>query len=153
MLGAWAIWSGRELLLLRGRVAKLTPDGGPSLEGRVLALAEGLAENRRATEQVARAADALAAHLAGTPRHVGMVRFNAFGVGGTALSFALALLDDHGTGVVLSSIYGREESRVYVKTVEAGVSPLRLTEEEKQAVRNARLRYAVGEGDATRGAK
>ena len=52
-------------------------------------------------------------------------------------SFALALLDCKGDGVVLSSLYGREESRVYAKPVKGGLSEYTLSKEEEAAVQQA----------------
>lgn len=69
-----------------------------------------------------------------TVQHVGMVRFNAFEDTGSDLSFSLALLDQKKNGVVLSSIYGRNESRVYAKPVVNGQSSYHLTAEEKEAL-------------------
>lgn len=70
-------------------------------------------------------------HLQG----VGVVRFNAFEDTGGNQSFALALLNGKGDGVVLSSLYGREESRVYAKPVTGGLSEYALSEEERTAVK------------------
>jgi hypothetical protein len=73
-------------------------------------------------------------------RHVqglGVVRFNAFQDTGGDQSFALALLDGSGDGVVVSSLYGRDESRVYAKPVERGSSRYALTAEEQEAVDQA----------------
>ncbi len=72
------------------------------------------------------------------PQFLGMVRFNAFGNTGSDLSFAIALLDDKYDGFVLSSIYGREESRTYAKPIEAGKSTYHLTKEEEQAIEIAK---------------
>lgn len=66
-----------------------------------------------------------------------LVRFNAFQDLGSDLSFSLALIDDEKNGVVLSSIYGREESRTYAKPVQAGSSSYTLTEEEMQVISQA----------------
>lgn len=68
---------------------------------------------------------------------VGVVRFRAFEDMGSDLSYAVALLDSHNNGVVLSSIFGREDSRSYVKPIEAGQSTYTMTEEESQALREA----------------
>lgn len=68
---------------------------------------------------------------------VGVVRFRAFKDMGSDLSYAVALLDSHNNGVVLSSIFGREDSRSYVKPIEAGQSTYTMTEEETQALREA----------------
>lgn len=68
---------------------------------------------------------------------VGVVRFRAFEDMGSDLSYAVALLDAHNDGVVLSSIFGREDSRSYVKPIEAGKSTYILTAEEDEAIRQA----------------
>lgn len=68
---------------------------------------------------------------------VGVVRFRAFKDMGSDLSYAVALLDSHNNGVVLSSIFGREDSRSYVKPIEAGQSSYTMTEEESQALHEA----------------
>lgn len=64
-----------------------------------------------------------------------MVRFNAFGDVGSDLSFSMALVDENQTGVIVSSIYGREESRTYAKPVYDGNSTYPLTDEERMALR------------------
>ncbi|HHY25451.1 MAG TPA: DUF4446 family protein [Desulfitobacterium dehalogenans] len=67
-----------------------------------------------------------------------LVRFNAFDNMGSDLSFALALLNQQGDGVVLSSINNREESRVYAKPVNHGESTYHLSQEEKAAIVKAK---------------
>ncbi|MBP1763913.1 MAG: hypothetical protein H6Q65_971 [Firmicutes bacterium] len=66
-----------------------------------------------------------------------LVRYNAFENTGSDLSFALALLDAHNDGVVVSSLFGRDESRVYAKPIINSQSTYFLTEEEQQALRKA----------------
>ncbi len=68
-------------------------------------------------------------------QRVGLVRFNAFHDMGGDLSFALALLDQKGNGVVLSSIYGRDDARTYAKPIIQGKSTYQLSEEEEEAIR------------------
>lgn len=76
-------------------------------------------------------------------RHVAVVRYDAFGDMGGRLSFSVALLDDAGDGLVMSSINGRSETRTYAKGVKAGASEAALSPEEEQAVGFA-LRGAPG---------
>ena len=68
---------------------------------------------------------------------VGLVRFDAFDDMGGKLSFAAALLDGEGDGIVLSSINGRSETRIYAKPVDRGSSRVNLSEEEEEAIRRA----------------
>ncbi len=68
---------------------------------------------------------------------VGIVRYNAFEDTGGGQSFALAILDSGGTGVVVSSLHARGGTRVYAKEVDAGRSETALSTEEAEAVRRA----------------
>lgn len=70
-------------------------------------------------------------------QRVGIVRFDAFEDLGGMLSFAVAMLDKEGSGVVLSSINGRNETRIYAKPVEHGGSRINLSGEEEEAIRRA----------------
>ncbi|AEY64304.1 DUF4446 family protein [Clostridium sp. BNL1100] len=65
---------------------------------------------------------------------VGIVRFNAFDNVGSDLSFAIALLDNNDSGVVISGIYSRESSSTYSKPVVSGKSKYTLSAEEIQAI-------------------
>ena len=69
---------------------------------------------------------------------IGVVRFSAFADTGSDLSYAVALLNQNDDGVVFSSIFGREDSRSYVKPVKNGGSTYPLTEEERAAIRQAK---------------
>lgn len=65
---------------------------------------------------------------------VGMVKFNSEVSDGGNFSFAVALLNHENTGIILSSLYGRQYNRIYVKKIQLGQSETPLTEEEKQAL-------------------
>jgi Protein of unknown function (DUF4446) len=75
--------------------------------------------------------------IEGAVRHVGLVRYDAFEDVGGRLSFSCALLDDHGSGVVMTSINGRADTRVYAKPVSEGQSQYNLSLEEEEAIRQA----------------
>lgn len=68
---------------------------------------------------------------------VGIVRFCAFEDMGSDLSYAVAMLDAHNNGVVMSSLFGRTDSRSYAKPIENGVSVYQLSNEEQQALQEA----------------
>ena len=67
-------------------------------------------------------------------RHLAVVRYDAFGDMGGRLSWSLALLDDSGDGVVLTSIHGRSEARTYAKNVSAWTSDQAISPEEEEAI-------------------
>ncbi|WP_309647081.1 DUF4446 family protein [Nocardioides sp.] len=81
---------------------------------------------------------ALRAEARGSLRHVAVVRYDAFGDMGGHLSWSLALLDDVGDGVVLSSIHGRSEARSYAKNIAGWRCEQQLSPEEDEAISNAR---------------
>lgn len=64
-----------------------------------------------------------------------MIRFNPFKEVGGDQSFAIALLNGKNSGIVISSLYTREGTRVYSKNIVNGVAEkYPLTEEEKKAI-------------------
>ncbi len=71
-------------------------------------------------------------------RHLAVVRYDAFSDMGGHLSWSLALLDDGGHGVVLTSIHGRSEARTYAKNIAAWSCEQTLSPEESEAVNHAR---------------
>ncbi len=89
---------------------------------------------RGEVEAVQRRLDTVQGDLAAALRHVAVVRYDAFNDMGGRLSFSVALLDDAGDGLVLTSINGRTETRTYSKGVKAGSSEASLSPEEEQAV-------------------
>ena len=76
--------------------------------------------------------------IASTLRHMAVVRYDAFGDMGGHLSWSMALLDDAGDGVVLTSIHGRSDSRTYAKNISAWTANQQLSPEEEEAVGFAR---------------
>jgi hypothetical protein len=80
---------------------------------------------------------ALSARIETSVRYVGLHRFDALPGDVGEQSFAVALLDEHATGFVLTSMYGRGAYRLYAKPVMDGRSELVLTEEEALAAKRA----------------
>ncbi|WP_201930833.1 DUF4446 family protein [Nocardioides donggukensis] len=83
---------------------------------------------------------ALRAEARDALKHLAVVRYDAFGDMGGHLSWSLALLDDAGHGVLLTSIHGRSEARTYAKNVSAWSSEQQLSPEEQEAITHARPR-------------
>jgi hypothetical protein len=75
--------------------------------------------------------------IEGSLRRIALLRYDAFEDVGGRLSFSCAMLDEHGTGVVITSINGRQETRVYAKPVTARTSSYNLSAEEEEAIRQA----------------
>ena len=71
-------------------------------------------------------------------RHLSVVRYDALEDLGGRLSWSVALLDDAGNGLVLTSIHGRSEAPTYAKQVAAWAATQQLSPEEEQAIAHAR---------------
>lgn len=75
--------------------------------------------------------------LKGAIQKVGIVRYDAFDDVGGKISYSIALLDAKESGIVLSTINGRQESRSYAKPIIEGKSPHNLSGEEEKAIAKA----------------
>ncbi len=80
---------------------------------------------------------ALRLDLAASLRHLAVVRYDAFDDSGGHLSWSVAILDDSGSGMVLTSIHGRQDTRSYAKAVTDWESEQLLSPEEDEAIRLA----------------
>ncbi|WP_073027093.1 DUF4446 family protein [Lutispora thermophila] len=63
-----------------------------------------------------------------------ITRYNAFSDTGSDLSYSIALLDNYNNGVIITSIYGRNESVTYAKPIENGSSKYPLSVEEEMVL-------------------
>jgi hypothetical protein len=87
-------------------------------------------------------------------QRVGLVRFNPFEDTGGNQSFALAMTDAAGNGLVLSSLHSRTGTRIYAKAIAEGRSDGALSAEESEALRlalTAPASAATGGGQLPRG--
>jgi len=89
-------------------------------------------------EKLSEELDALKKKSKFSVQKVALIRFNPFREVGGDQSFSVALLDGNNSGVVITSLYSREENRVYGKPVKNGESEYLLSEEEKEAIERAR---------------
>jgi Protein of unknown function (DUF4446) len=135
--------SGLALLVTAtGSGRRLRETGGPiRLDDALRGILEG---QGRAIQRLERAIRSLQKSegrhqtmMEGAVRNVGLVRYDAFEDVGGRLSFSCALLDDRGNGVVVTSINGRQDTRVYAKPITEGTSGYNLSVEEEDAIRQA----------------
>jgi len=97
-----------------------------------------LKELANSFEKLSEELDALKKKSKFSVQKVALIRFNPFREVGGDQSFSVALLDGNNSGVVITSLYSREENRVYGKPVKNGESEYLLSEEEKEAIERAR---------------
>jgi hypothetical protein len=88
-------------------------------------------------DQLSSASERVERQVRSSIQHVGLVRFNAYEGAGGEQSFAIALLDSGGDGIVLSSLHGRAEVRLYAKPVSKWDSTYALSVEEREAIAQA----------------
>lgn len=68
---------------------------------------------------------------------IGFVKYNAFDNIGSNLSFSLTVLDGRNNGYCLSSVYGRNESRIFAKPIIQGKCAYSLSMEELESLESA----------------
>ena len=103
---------------------------GSGRQSRIEGAVKQLAANQKKLAELAQA----------SVRHVGVVRYDAFEDMGGRLSFSAAILDGNGDGLVITSINGRQDTRCYAKQVQNWTSLHNLSDEERQAIRDALTR-------------
>ena len=111
---------------------------GAKATDRIVTLETASADSSRAYADTQRRLAALEAVATNEVPRIGFVRYNAFADTGSDLSFALALLSKRGDGVLISSIWSREETRTYGKAVTNFSSAQDASKEELEAIGRAR---------------
>ncbi len=141
LTAGYCLWQGRSLAKLR-RTFFLGKNGN-DLESVILRLEEKINAGQRATEALENQLTGLRRGSGFSLQQMGLVRFNPFGDGGGNFSFSLALLDAHSSGIIITSLYGREQNRVYSKKIENGKCESKLTGEEEQAISEANTKFQI----------
>lgn len=121
------------IIRLEWRLGKLLGgEKADSLENLIRNLVQSVQETDNVNEEIQQHLLKMEERLRSSIQHVKTVRFNPFrGEGqGSNQSFAVALLNEHGHGVVLSSLYTRDKVSVYAKPIQGRKSDYELTEEE-----------------------
>ena len=138
VLGAWVAWLQRSEALLRRRLRRVLPEGETGgideILDRQLKRVESLSERVDALNKLHHELENLTQR---TIQKVGVIRYNPFSDTGGDQSFAIALLDSLGNGVVLSSLHSRTDTRVFAKPVQSGRSKFQLSDEEQDAIKKA----------------
>ena len=129
----WATLASRARLR---RLVRLLEER--DLAGTLRDLGGALPDLRRRLNGAETAVRQLTEYASSSVTTPGIVQFRAYDTVGPVLSFSLALLDRHGDGLVLTSLFGRSDTRVYAKRIAAGAPATDLSPEETEALRLAR---------------
>jgi hypothetical protein len=111
---------------------------GAGAAGRLAALESAVGSQQAFVERVGERLSELEALGRTDISRVGFVRYDAFEDTGSELSYALALLNREGDGVVISSIYSRADTRTFGKAVERYKPAVNASDEELRAIDRAR---------------
>lgn len=112
----------------------LSGKNGVSLEEAIVNLAENVRQTDNVNEEIQAHLIKMEERLRRSVQQVKTVRFNPFSDQGGNYSFAISLLDEHGDGAVISTLYSRDKTSVYAKPVKNRQSEYELSAEEKQAL-------------------
>ncbi len=129
------------VIRLELRIKKLVAGkDGKSLESAISSIKKGVMRLDALHNEMRNQVEGVEKRVKKGIRRAETVRFNPFkgtGSGGNQ-SFATALLDEGGNGVVLSSLYSRERVSVFAKPVTNYSSDYELSGEEKEVIKKVR---------------
>lgn len=114
-----------------------------NLEAMLLERIESVEEVKELSKKAIKECERLDVKMQECIQKVAIMRYKAFEDVGSDLSFSIALLDDKNDGVILTGIYGRQESTTYAKPIDKGISRYDLSEEELYVLSEACNKYEV----------
>lgn len=132
VLSIFSLLQNRKLSRLQR--AFFTGKSGINLEDIIVSINQTVKRLEEENSLEAQNIKDLKTELGFTIKKIGLVRYSPFADGGGNYSFSLALLDSHNNGLVITNMYGRQQSRVYTKKITEGKSETTLTEEESQSI-------------------
>jgi hypothetical protein len=139
VIAAVAAILAKRLIRLQGRWRIMFEGSkGDNVERMLLTHLRDRMEIEGRLESIDRIVKELDVDMRTAKRYVGLVRYDAFEEVGGGQSFALAIYDDHGDGVIVTSVVGRNDCRVYAKPLVRGRSERNLSQEEQRAIKEAR---------------
>ena len=141
LVAAYCLWQTTSLNRLRKSF--FAGSQAINLESVILALDMGLKSAQEQQIILEQALKQLKDDSTFATQKVGLVRFNPFEDGGGNFSFCLALLDAHNSGVVITSMHGRQQNRIYSKSILNGRSEVQLTDEETEAIEQANIKLKI----------
>lgn len=139
LLIGWLILMIRVRRLQR-RLHGMTRGVEGSFEEMLRAHLDTVHETSRRMDVLEQTVAVLQSQMPACLRHVHMIRYDAFEDVGGEQSFSLALLDAQRSGLVLTSVYSRNDVRVYAKSVQDGRASHALSQDEERLLREATSR-------------
>jgi len=108
-----------------------------NLEELITTQLDNIDKSKKTSEETLIRCEDLSKRMNQCVQKVGIMRYKAFEDVGSDLSFSIAILDGNNDGVMLTGIYGRQESTTYAKPIDKGISRYDLSEEEMSVINQA----------------
>lgn len=108
---------------------------GSSLEAVIKECVDAVTEIEKRNELIAGHALSLDTRVSQALRNAQLIRYKAFEQHGSNQSFSVALLNEKGDGVVISTLHAHDRVSTFAKPIEKYTSTHELTEEEKEVIK------------------
>lgn len=115
--------------------------GAISLESLMKECVEGIAKMEERNELISKHALSLDTRVSHAIRNAQMIRYKAFETNGSNQSFSIALLNEKGSGVVITSLHAHDRISTFAKPIEKYASSYDLTEEEMAVINEAKTAH------------
>jgi hypothetical protein len=133
------------VIYLHHKIHTLTRgETGASLETIIEQCVNSVADIEKKNEVISKHALSLDSRVSYALRNAQTIRYKAFEAGGSNQSFSIALLNEKGFGVVISSLHARDRISTFAKPIEKYTSTYDLTDEEKSVINEAKLAHKKG---------
>jgi len=114
---------------------------GVSLEEVLKGCVDSVKDIEEKNELISKHALSLDTRVSHALRNAQTIRYKAFETNGSNQSFSIALLNEKGSGVVISSLHSHERISTFAKPVEKYASTYELTEEELAVINDAKKEH------------
>lgn len=94
-------------------------------------------ENQKKIEQLTKTVESMETLQSMSLQKIGLVNYDAFEYLTNKLSYSLCLLDASDNGLIITSIFGREQSTNYIKIITNAKCSEKLSQEENEALKKA----------------
>jgi hypothetical protein len=116
---------------------------GASLEDVIKNCIKSVASIEERNEVITKHAFILEEKMSHALRNAQTIRYKAYDVGGSNQSFSIALVNEKGNGVVITSLHSHDRMSTFAKPVENYKSTYELTEEELHVLNEAKQAHTV----------
>lgn len=114
---------------------------GASLEDTIKACIDSSLAIEKRNELITSHASLLDKKMSHALRNAQTLRYKAFDTNGSNQSFSIALVNEKGNGVIISSLHSHERMSTFAKPIENYESTYELTEEELAVLDDARAAH------------